>query len=796
MANIYIYNYNNYYNRQAKAPKDLADYGTPIYTQTDVNFNPNDGVNTSLVVGKNDNAYKGVGDYMVVLEDGVLSRWFILDHNRKRKGQWILSLHRDVIADNYNAVLNSKCFVDRGTVGDNSPLIYNQEPIPVNQIKKSETLLKDNTGCAWICGFLSKNYNGGGIEKLDISSFVPDITVAKLEDWDLNNYVSESASYIVKKTAGFKWYEPTNILSAIGGKSYYAYNNFKSYQVTNNASLKLTFHEMNKLRGYTSSSVLGNMAQQKWAQEYIQAIENNLSNLYFQGDYIDADTYRKINDVSGKIIYDESTATYYSIKVEIFNMNHIEFVEEDKEEYPLLTTLRQIVANGLNTTELYVTANGFGINTASIIFNINLTNIKLTKVSSKGLQVTIPETDKRLHLKDAPYDMFCIPYGDVNIINSSVTGFGKININKDETIAIAQELAKNIGTDNIYDIQLLPYCPLTLFPTTDGLDIKNSDTRRYTLITDENDGVESVILWSTASQGTFNIVTDYIQADNVKMSNQCDVYRLVSPNYNGQFEFNVAKFAVPINTFNVDYTYLPYKSYIHVNPLFTGLYGQDFDDVRGLICQGDFSIAYLSDAWVNYQVANKNYANIFARQIENLEINNKYDRIENIANAAGNALATGIGAGVVTGNVGAGAVAGMASATAGVADVAIAEKRFDEQISYQTDIYNMQLENIRAMPYGIASQTAYSANNKIFPILEFYSCTNDEKTQVAMYIAENGMTLGCIGILVEYINSWSYEDIEGRGFVRATPIELSIEDDSHLAQAIAMELKKGVYFIS
>lgn len=110
------------------------------------------------------------------------------------------------------------------------------------------------------------------------------------------------------------------------------------------------------------------------------------------------------------------------------------------------------------------------------------------------------------------------------------------------------------------------------------------------------------IFWSSSSSGTFDITDVTLQTDNLKMSNECDMYRLVSPNFNGQFEFNLSKNGGTVNYFNVDYTYLPYSSYIHINPQFSNLYGQDFDDARGLICQGDFSIMYLSDAWEQYQV--------------------------------------------------------------------------------------------------------------------------------------------------------------------------------------------------
>ena len=57
------------------------------------------------------------------------------------------------------------------------------------------------------------------------------------------------------------------------------------------------------------------------------------------------------------------------------------------------------------------------------------------------------------------------------------------------------------------------------------------------------------------------------------------------------------------------------------------------------------------------------------------------------------------------------------------------------------------------------------------------------------------MSVGAVGTIYDYIfNSWKFKETADRGFVRATPIELNIEGDSHMSNAISEELKKGVYF--
>lgn len=140
-------------------------------------------------------------------------------------------------------------------------------------------------------------------------------------------------------------------------------------------------------------------------------------------------------------------------------------------------------------------------------------------------------------------------------------------------------------------------------------------------------------------------------AIDLKVSDACDMYRLVSPNFNGQFEFSVAKNG-KINYFNVDYSYKPFNPYIHINPEFGGLYGEDFDDARGLILGGDFSLPFVTDAWTDYQVQNKNYNDIFDRQIKNMEVEQGIAKQEATVQAFTGAMSgamTGAAAGATVG---------------------------------------------------------------------------------------------------------------------------------------------------
>lgn len=88
---LYILNYNNYYNRLVKREDSFSDYQPYIlHTIENINFNPNDNLETEHIVGVGD--YSGAGDYVLITstrrrpvgapvgwEEYVVSRWFIVE---------------------------------------------------------------------------------------------------------------------------------------------------------------------------------------------------------------------------------------------------------------------------------------------------------------------------------------------------------------------------------------------------------------------------------------------------------------------------------------------------------------------------------------------------------------------------------------------------------------------------------------------------------------------------------------------------------------------------------------------
>ena len=611
--NFYV-GFNNYYNRKVIVYDSLNDYQDKLLlTIPNVNFKPKDGVNTEQIVNTTQVIdyqvfnLSNTPDYAIVADDDntIISRWFVMEYESLiYKNQYRAVLRRDVIADNFNAVIEAPCFIEKATITDKTdPAIFNNENMGFNQIKTSETLLKDLTNCPWIVGFVPSN-----------------------SDFHTN---------------------------------------------------------------------------------------------------------------ADRIIHG-----YY---------------------------------NGYKYT---------------VYGAINLNNIT-----------------------DMPFKMFCMPYADLTVYSGPENDRLYIECDKHVHMAIASGIGAAVGSGSIFDVQLLPYCPLRtengvlkFLPDTDGPEAGkyNISDLVVSYIKRESDNVnQGVIFWCDVNKFTFNIDCSLplpSTALDMKVKNETEMYRLCSPNFNGQFEFNPMKNG-GVTKINVDCMYQPFNSYIHLNPDFgssltdfKSLYGSDFDDARGLICGGDFSLPQETNAWANYVQNNKNYQNIFDRQIQNMETMNKYQMTSQRASAVTGALQGAVGMGIAGGMIGGpvGAVAGGAigaafSAGAGIADTIMLANQQKETLDYTKDQFDFNMGNIKAMPNSISKTNPFTNNNKIFPVLEKYTCTEKEKEALKKKMEYNGMTIGRIGKISEWLHTTeSY--IKGKLIM----LDSSIEEDYHTVIEIAQELDKGI----
>ena len=788
MATLYLYSYNNYYNRRLKKEADISGYGTPIYLETgdNLNFNPNDGVNTQFVAGRYGNPYNAKADYAIYSEDNttITSRWFIIEQTRNLKGQYNLTLRRDLLADFKDNVYNADAFIEKATLTENNPLIFNDEAMTVNQIKTSETLLKDETGCPWIVGYYSTNADDttGTIMEVNLQEQIhyDENIPGTFADWGYSKYTSEDMIGPTK-VFGYHLYarevSGSEIVNTDRDLDYYI-----DAKIGRASTLTYGDYIYKPVNPYlTSEPKTANQIWSDFRSLGFSTLKQQFDQLVYTQSQTEVNTLLSYNNKIVRFGDGAGGYEYYRLTVTQTTDNFTKDITEGQ----LYTTLRN----------KFDTVYQFDDSAPHAAFSVYYKGAHLRLYAEK-LQVGAVKakiTTSNYTLTDAPYGMFAIPYGQVTIKNSGGS-FTSVDITPETSYRVANEFAKKYaGSGTLYDLQLLPYCPCRQIILPDGtLDI-NNNASLFSPITDEQNNTLGVIFTCPVSSFTFDIPLN-IPVVNKKMESQTDMYRLVSPNYNGQFEFSPAKNG-GVHFINVDCTYLPYNPYLHLNPDFDLLYGQDFNDARGVILGGQFSLPIINDQFKTYEIQNKNYDSIFNREIQNMETNRKYQRIQEVVGAGVGALSSGVNAGLLTGNIFAGIGAGIASAAGGIADMAINDKLHNEALDYKKDMFGYQLDNIKALPYSISKTTAYTYNNKIFPIIEYYTCTEEEKKAFANKIAWNGMTVGVIDKIINYKdNTWSYKDITDKGYIKARLIRVEgIDDDTNLLNSLADEVFKGFY---
>lgn len=791
-------------NKIVKSYPDLDGYSPfiiqdiPSFDAT--NFNYADGISTrGFEKGAFTFTTEKIPDYAIIVDDTnkVTSRWYVNECIWKSYGAWHIHFYRDVLSDYREAILESTVLIEKATVSENDPAIFNQEAVTFNQIKKSEKLLKDATGTAWLVGYLSsdnaseKTYNAA-------SSNLIRKTVNGIQNWDMYQYINndffgapKELSYNVK--IGKPYYN-----NSFNYYMQYAFNKdgtavtdtttpLMGYSILHSGDyadgVEVMFNSSYTDGGaktYTANQIAGQLNT-----IFPQAAATFDSMFYAQDQSVHTeDEEGAFKDLDNLIIFDSATNTAYRVHVIQTSSNAV-----NRYKPPINSALWLAVKNAVvNNANRVFYANPETIPNDKALYvkyTANSYRLTLTELSVEQSKVTIEAT--RLLLNDAPYTMFAMPYGAVDF----KAGANTYTSEKAASIAVAREISLQLMSSGaLYDLQLLPYCPRQDLIGSGYVDLRASlatEHTDYELIKNENDDVTSFMIFGKESSFTFDI-NEAIQITEKKIQNQCDIWRLCSPNYNGVFEFNAAK-NNGVDYFNVDCTYRPYNPYIHVNPNFKELYGNDYDDARGLICSGDFSMPACTEKWLEYEAQNKNYQNSFDRQIQHMEIEQKYQRISQIAGAVTGVAQGVMAGGIATGGNPIGAIAGgVISAGAGVADIIMSEKLRQEQIGYAKDQFAFSLENIRALPNTLAKISAFNKNNKIFPFLEYYTCTDIERQAFRDMLKYDGMTVNRIGKIADYLKD---DDLQ---YIKARLIRTELHEDTHVINVIADEMAKGAYY--
>ena len=785
MSKLYFYNYNNYYNRIVKKEVNLLAYGTPTHTIDKANFYEADGVNATHTVNiptTSPDIFNA--NYLLVLDDSynIKSRWFVteVDHNRNR--QYLLSLRRDLIVDFYDSVIdNSPVLIEKALVNKNNPLIFNSEGFDFNQIKKEEILLQDRSLVQWAVIYTAKN----------VASTT--VTVKTDENSKANLVINTPiASSIFTGTQRgrprnqwFKIWTRNNTGPTLSYGSYYIFN-LKSNKVevdlhTNQPNSPLIIGtQLSNPKNIIASNVNYGTVCTQLETDYTNTYPTALTS-----------TNEALLDSMNNRIVEDSNGKYYRISIE--KKSHKESLENNVNYY-----FAQSITSQLGT---YVT---HAPNNSSYDANYEYYTYDVTYKELSDMSFTFTLDPANQSITNAEYNVIAIPLGSLTIKTGDEDEQGYYpsyvsNESYDNSLAIARAIANALTSTACYDIQILPYCPIPNFI----YDLRVID--QYAMVSKQYQKItyntyDYTLFFIENINSTFDIgvslnIESYTGDDDLdtKLSNECDMYRIVSPNYNSFFEFSVAKNG-GLDKVNVDMTLRPYQPYIHINPNFKNLYGEDFNDSRGLILSGDFSLPIINDAFKQYELQNKNYQLIFDRQIKHMDKENKLNRIEAgfgaiTGTVQGGSLGTmaGASAGPVGAVVG-GSLGTVASGIGGALDYNFLKRRQNENKDLAIDMFTYNLGNIKALPYSISKINPFSYNYKKFPFIERYSCTDEEKDILLEKIKYNSMTVMSIGYIKDYLR-------EDKTFIKGTLIRF-ISDyaiNDHEITELFYELKKGVY---
>lgn len=773
--NLYFFTFNNYQNKLCKGRPNLQTAKHIIKAS----FNPNDGVDATQVVNVQYDLYDC--DYMV--EEYAQNQyrcWYIVDVTRLSGGQIQINLKRDILTDYLDEVYNMKLVIHRGYVPNDNSAIYNQEGFNFNQIKTRETLLKDKTNCAWIVGYVPLGLNLSSIEfatpelaNIETISSINNLPYLTSVDNDVYVYNSHNIfTYIKTLTNNLKIF----LFSGFSNTKY------KDEQIptTSNEFIATSGFLTLDYDGISKRLTDGTASENDtWYERFYDYAKGS--------DTHSIKSSELIENENGKIYFSTSDNKYY--KIVITKLPNTKKFSKDI----IGTSLASYIYSKCESL-------GFqphvGYSQSKRIGNgelvVDVYRVFKQEITQNGQYHIYPTsfTNDNIKVNNQPYKMFAFPYlkDDDRLLLSDSSAMIQ---NKMEIVnAFLSYWTKDNG--RILDLQIVPYCPnQKQVISVLGVNAIQIDDSLKIDILDTNNRVVSRGFWVTNDSQSFN-VDNIVNIENAKLELECDLYRLCSPHYETAFEFNAVKMG-GWNSIKVDMTLKPYAPYVHLIPNYqiNSLYGVEaFSDARGLVSSCSYSLPLASEEWATYQRTNSIYELSFNRDIQNLEFQQNVARVRELigigAGAMGGAMATAQSPDPVSKAI------GVASGVAmGTVNMAISEQLRKESMQYSLDKYNLNLKNIKAQPQTLTKVTALDINNRLFPVLEYYTCTEEEKLFFKDYLLYNGYRVERIGCIKDYVDRNADFTFIQADFIR---LESVLGLDSHELGYISECISAGWYF--
>lgn len=720
-------------------------------------------------------------------------RFFITGYTQLSGVKYQLSLLRDVISENPSLWQQETAYISAGLATDYNK--YKRWDLPYTNTKVKEDRLNINGKSSFFVYYVNtQSLDESGVlseKDLKISyTSIPGITgydysvanIAALDNSQLINYSGNDVGAIntIKDVnVSFNWVGDIPYTTLSSGEGYngpYATGKWFKYKMTYNleesAENSFSYSILDSAGKYPSyyvdadNALTGNVLHIPMLLKNLMVYNfqnrdgffNNYGNSkYAMRDQLKAvmtsyfssfnpqnqETISSVDKYVGKIIYNEADGKVYT-------------VDKSTSDYQLGGNLHKNYYTAFVNTIKNISFPYYFIEDGNSTINYGANDIKGygNFISYTANQSIIRYTLRELGVAikfdfNFKADKRKLPRSSVRCVNivSDDTENGISDSDIAQILMLAQANPINPATDTgrILDVQFLPFS----MATATNENFKINDTPIKAMFLDADD---------------LEFYTDMADlTDLTEVNKECDTIKIVSPSRASQYLFR------PYNNdgimeFRTKITLRPYNTIIYVRPSTKGLLMYDYDDKDCLIISEDFSLTAVTSEWTNYIYNNRNYNDVFERQIQGREFERTWERkIEEAQKKSDEWTSRNISAqkaSTYTGNL------PIISSVAGAIGTAFQdqtymqmaqidrqynEATYQEGIQLSRDLFEMQLENIQSQP--IVPSKISTLDAKLLPgvYLEYYSSNPSELQAINDFYKFNGNRVDAYGTFGQYL---------------------------------------------
>lgn len=734
--------YNPKYKYTNRTIIDLTNDSS--YKEKDyININTQDYVNGNIIYQLE--ALENIPTYVHDIDNG--KKWFVTGISQLRTGKYQISLLRDLVSES-DKWKTEEAYINAGTATDYNK--YKTWSLPFTRTKVKEERLNINGKSSFFVFYTNtQTINNNEITETDLNLKYESITGISQIDYEVDKLEDIHGYEYVNGNKYINWLSDESLVKIrfkgawpgfpFDDRFNYKYKNesittytpiYKSDSDINNyvrIPSHIGYWEDNEPSFPNNQKADFGTAIKNWTNTYRQTLGTTINTAFINS----LDTY--VN----KAIYDKDTSKIYKLsRNRVLKKYNTEFSKTSSETSTLRSAISQInyeILGEMPFTDDSVYFDGKWFVFQNECYEYEYSLEEIGTVASIDVNLT---KDVRKLPKSAVRCVNIVPEENIDINDLS------------QALMMIQANATNIDNDTgkIIDIQYLPFSVAS--EANEKIKINNNEVIAEFLDFDDY---------------YYNIDLE----DLTNINKETDSITIVSPSRATQYTFN------PYNNdgnmeFSVAITIKPYNSMIYVRPSTKGLLMYDFDDKNSMIISEDFSLTKLNSDWANYIYQNRNFENLFDRNIKQMEHTRSWERqVEQAQKLSDDWTGRNIRAQKVqtySGNLPvissiAGAVGAMTGPDqyymqAAQKDREYNEAIYQESLSIARDNFNYQLDNIKSQPIMPSKVTTIDAKFLDGVYLEYYSTNETELSAIEKYYYYNGNRIDDYGTFSKYYGNF------------------------------------------